>query len=291
MVLRLIFRPWSWALTTALAVCPAAAAQVPALSLDTLDSGQPLLRREHWMAGLMPPSGYVPPSNTARVQMLGMMPGFISNPIGMIPDEDDYPPDDPGTAVLKRSPLEGSEPDWIQVAIGRDNPLFDLRRPTDPGGVGFYRLYSQMQLADWGSTSVCLGLQAVTPAGQQYDGLNNGPTVLTPGLSIFQDLGNGTALQGYVGHDLRPQLTDLNENTLKWGVGLQCPMPVLNNRADQGLFLFMQALAQYNYEGYRPDGRATSWELVPGVHYRISSNCWMSLSASRSGLFTCSWQF
>jgi hypothetical protein len=53
----------------------------------------------------------------------------------------------------------------------------------------------------------------------------------------------------------------------------------------------MQALAQYNYEGYRPDGRATNWEFVPGVHYRFNNNCWMSLGASKHGLFTCSWQF
>jgi hypothetical protein len=290
MMPRLSLRPL--ALAAALVVGPSASAQAPAVALPVPDNAQPLLRREHWLAGLMPPSGYVPGSNTARVFMPGMMPGFISSsPIGMIPDEDVYPPDDPGTAVVARSPLEGSEPDWVRVDIGRDNPLFDLRRPGDPGGVGYYRLFSQMQVADWGSTSVCLGLQAVTPAGQKDGGLQNGPTVLTPGLSIFQDLGNGTALQGYVGHELRPRMNDFDENTLKWGVGFQCPVPLLNSRTDQGLFFYMQALAHYNYEGYRPDGRATTWEFVPGVHYRFNSNCWMSLGASKHSLLTCVFQF
>ena len=39
------------------------------------------------------------------------------------------------------------------------------------------------------------------------------------------------------------------------------------------------------------DGREMGWEFVPGVHWRLSDNFWMSLGAARRGMFTCSWQF
>jgi hypothetical protein len=290
------FRRWSWALAAALATCPAAAAQqAPFLLTDKQDGSEPLLRREHWLAGLVTPATLAaqPSTGSARVRMFRMLPGYSSDAVGLYGLDDNVPGDDPVVkSLLTRNPLDGPESNWLQISIGQDNPYFDLRRPGDPGGVGYHRLYTQMQLADWGSTSICLGLQAVTPAGQQDGGYQNGPTVLTPGLAVFQDLGNGLALHGFVGHDVRASMnSDFNENALRWGMGFQCPIPGLTTQQDRGFFLFMQALADYNYEGYRPNGRATNWEFVPGVHYRFNNNCWMSLGASRRGLLTCSWQF
>jgi hypothetical protein len=62
-------------------------------------------------------------------------------------------------------------------------------------------------------------------------------------------------------------------------------------RGDQGLYVFLQALGRYQYEADARTGRAANWDLVPGVHFRLSDKCWMSLGASRNGLFTCSWRF
>src|SRR5262249_24888339 len=140
-----------------------------------------------------------PQGRTPRFRMFRMMPGFLSDPL--IPDT----PDDPALAndPVARAFLDPSDgPNWLQVALRHDHPYFDLRRPGDPGGVGFYRLYSQMQLLEAGTTSLCLNLQAVTPAGLQSGGVQDGPTVLTPGLAVFQELGGGSALQGFVGQDI-----------------------------------------------------------------------------------------
>jgi hypothetical protein len=296
MLTQLFPRRWTGALTAALVLCPAAAAQAP-FSLTSQPSGSaPLLQREHWLAGLVNSDTLAAQAGSARVRMFRMMPGYIADPVGLTGldgDEEVAKHDPVAQRMMARNPLDGPEANWLQVSIGQDNPYFDLRRPGDPGGLGYHRLYSQVQLADWGSTTICLNLSAVTPAGQQDGGLQNGPTVLTPGLGVFQDLGNGLALQGYVGHNVRASMNnDFNENALKWGMGFQCPVPGLTSKLqDQGVFFFMQALATYNYEGYRPNGRPTNWEFVPGVHYRFSSNCWMSLGASRNGLLTCSWQF
>jgi hypothetical protein len=141
---------------------------------------------------------------------------------------------------------------------------------------------------------VCLNLQAVTPAGLQSGGVQDGPTVLTPGLGLFQELGFGTALQGFVGQHIttNTRAADPTWHALHYGMGIQCPLLGPDSSREQGLFLFMQALGSYQYDpDYRPNGRANNWEFVPGVHWRVSDKCWMSLGASRNTMFTCSWQF
>jgi hypothetical protein len=58
------------------------------------------------------------------------------------------------------------------------------------------------------------------------------------------------------------------------------------------MYLFFQALGRYRYDGDPSSQRRTgTWELVPGIHWRMGDNCWMSLGASRFSLLTCSWQF
>jgi hypothetical protein len=174
--------------------------------------------------------------------------------------------------------------------MGNDNPYFDMRQPGDPGGIGFYRVYSQMRLLETGKTSVCVNLQAVTPAGQQYGGLSGGPTVLTPSVSLFQEVGLGMAVQGFVGQNVRAMLhnNDVVGRTVQCGMGFQCPLLEIGGK-DRGLYLFMQAIGRV-YEGDR-DGRDYNLAFVPGVHWRVSEKCWFSLGASRFGLLTCRWQF
>ena len=300
MVTRPYFPRGCWALTAALTFCPAVSAQAPPSLLNDLDSGQPLLGRDQWLASQLStsvPGAQQFQSSTPRFRLFRMMPGFLSDPLGLDAGDDTVAPkDDPALASMKPNLLDSSEPNWINVSIGQDNPWFDLRRPGDPGGIGYYRLYSQVQLADLGNTSICLGLNAVTPSGQQDGGLQSGPTILTPGVSVFHDLGNGLALQGYVGQNFRASLRDdLTDNALNCSMGFQCPMPLLTTRQDQGVYLFVQALANYNYDSIRASngGHATNWEFIPGVHYRLNPNCWMSLGASMNGngLLTCLWQF
>ncbi len=253
----------------------------------------PVLGREllsAWMKNEPAPDP-IPVGRAARVRMLGMMPGFLADPVGLDNSDDPAAINDPAARALAGTGNDG--PNWLQVVIGDDNPYFDLRQPGDPGGVGFFKVYSQLQLVDVGSTSVCVDLQAVTPAGQQSGGLADGPTVVMPGVALFHELGAGTALQGFVGQPIRTSMRsgDPVNHPIRYGMGFQCPVFCGGGNHDQGLYFFMQALGRYYYEGERPNGRAANWDLVPGVHFRLNDKCWMSLGASRNSLLTCSWQF
>ena len=92
-------------------------------------------------------------ANNNRFQLFGITPGFLSDPVGLTD------PNDPST------PADDSGPDWLEVTAGNDNPFFDLRSPGDPGGVGFYKLHTQVQLFDSPHTGCTVAVQAVTPAG------------------------------------------------------------------------------------------------------------------------------
>ena len=118
-----------------------------------------------------------------RIPLFGMTPGFLSDPVGLTD-----PRDAPSTA-------EEPAPDWFQVTAGNDNPFFDLRNPGDPGGVGFYKVHTQMQLFDSPNTGCAIAVQTVTPAGREFDGVEDGPTVVSPALSLFHALDDGTAIQ------------------------------------------------------------------------------------------------
>ena len=75
----------------------------------------------------------------------------------------------------------------MSVAAGNDNPYFDFRQRNDPGGIGYTRVSTQMQLFDTTRTACSVGLQAVTPAGLQCDGVADkmGTTVVSPAVSLF----------------------------------------------------------------------------------------------------------
>lgn len=226
-----------------------------------------------------------PPANTpprTRIPVVGMQAGFITNPLG-IDSDDDLPAD-----AADGSP-RSSDADFVQLNVGTYNPYFDLRLPGDPGGVGYYKVHSQVQLLDAGTTSLCINVQAFTPAGIQAGGIANGPTSVIPAVAGFQDLGYGAALQGYFGQSIQAnsRLSDRLDSNLQYGLSVQCAVPGAPSGTAKGLFLYFAALGRYNVDG----SHTALWEFVPGVQMRINGNCWMSLGASRYNFLTCSWKY
>jgi hypothetical protein len=224
-------------------------------------------------------------SGAARLQMLGMPAGFLVNPIGIM-DDDDVPP---GLVESSRADADKD----ILFTFGNYNPYLDLRRPGDPGGVGYYKIYSQMQLFDVGTSSVSFGLHAYTPAGLEMGGVANGPSHVVPALAWFQDLGNGAALQSYIGQNIQAssRFTDRMNTNFHYGIAFHCPVPGTDATNEQGVFLFVQALGRYRtYDNGSTDSRAM-WEFVPGIQWRLNGNCWMSVGASRYNFLSAFWRF
>jgi hypothetical protein len=229
------------------------------------------------------PAGNVS-SRGARLQMVGMQSGFITNPLGIEAD------DDLAAGSADATPRD-ADADFMQLNVGTYNPYFDLRLPGDPGGVGYYKLHSQVQLLDAGSTSLCLNVQAYTPAGIQAGGVANGPTSVIPALAGFQNLGYGAALQGYFGQSIQAGSRWSNQanSNFHYGMAVQCAVPGTgaSTGSAQGLFLFFEALGRYNVDA----SHTALWEFVPGVQMRLNGNCWMSLSASHYNFLSCSWKY
>jgi hypothetical protein len=215
-------------------------------------------------------------ANRARIPLYRMMPGFLGDPANFARS------DDTG---------EGQASDnGILVNLGDDNLYFDPRRPGAPGGTGYYRLFSQMQVLDTGSTSVCLGLKAWMPTGAEFGGVD-GHSYFAPGVGVFQDLGNGSGLHGFVGQNWCAAVRNqTRQAAMECGMAVHCPVPGLVEPTCNGVYMYVQALGRYGYQN-STDGKEMELELVPGVHWRVSDSFWMSLAASRRGMLTCSWQY
>jgi hypothetical protein len=236
------------------------------------------------------------PANPHRIRLLGIQPGFLSDPIGLNQDAD-TPADSKSCEP---------DPDWITVTLGNDNPYFDFRQRGDPGGVGFTRLNTQVQLFDSRSTACSLGMQAVTPSGLQFDGLPDwqGPTVVSPALSLFQAVDDDTVLQGFVGKHvpLANSCTQPLRQGLQYGMALQRPVAVDGADGLRDLYLYVGALGQYRAERESAQPPVT-WEVLPGLHWRMADNCWLTggvmlpVGPARSDVsggrwqLTCSFQF
>jgi hypothetical protein len=227
-----------------------------------------------------------------------MAPGFLSDPVGL--DGDDSLPGQPAATPGDA----GDGPGWLQLAVGNDNPYFDFRQPGDPGGFGFYRLNTQVQLFDSPSTSCTLGLQAVTPAGLQFAGVPDGPTVFSPAFALFHALDNGFAVQGFVGKHLQVSSTGYVpvpvQRSLQYGMAIQRPLVAAGPDGPGNLYLFVEALGQY-HPTPDPALPPVTWEVLPGMHWQVSDSLWISsgvfmpvgpshLPANRWQL-TCSFQF
>ncbi|HZT78717.1 MAG TPA: hypothetical protein VFA26_00725, partial [Gemmataceae bacterium] len=254
----------------------------------------PVLPRGLDLWRLAPESDAPRPAGAGRIRLFGMPTGCAMEPIG-IQDDDELPPGTPPTP---------GEPDGgrLQFAMGNDNPFFDFRQPGDPGGVGFFRLYSQVQCFATGRTGCTLGLQAVTPAGTQYNGLPDGPTFLSPNLAVSHELADGMGLHGFVGKDLRAAggWTEDWKRGINCGVAVHRPLPGSGEVLPANLFLFVEALGRIRPEE-QASGQVPPWKLLPGLHWRLSDNWWVSgavmvpMHAPRpeNGLWhlTCSFQF
>jgi hypothetical protein len=234
----------------------------------------------------------------SRFQLFRMPPGYLCEPVGLDAG------DDPTLLLEATSPFHQSAPgeDRLQVVLGSDNPFFEFRPRRDPGGAGYYRLDYQYQLVDARKTGLCLNCRAVTPAGLESDGLAHGPTVVSPALAWFQELGD-TTLHGFIGNHIRAssRWADSLELNTRYGVALARPIPGLATFPGTSFHWFVEALGQQRNTGEFSPRPASAWEVLPGVHWQGGQNWWMSgglvfpVGASRqdSSLFqiTCSWRF
>jgi hypothetical protein len=291
---RLHTRPLSGlALFISLAVCcPGARAE----NLDDVNSW-------HLWEVAIGGSSVTPGETTPRVPHLRLFrfaPAFLSDPIGLQEDDSGIP----GVPTTPSLPADDSGPDWIQIALGNDTPYYDLRQPGDPGGLGFYRLNTQVQVVNSPSTACTLGLQAVTPAGVQYAGLPDGPTVVSPAFSVFHALDDTTALQGFVGKNVTLSSANSHrplQRNVQCGLALQRPVSPDAPGGWRNLFFSLGALGQAH-----PDRDDLRWvpnlNVLPGLHWHVNDNCWLSsgmlvpvgpahTTAPGQWQLTCSFQF
>jgi hypothetical protein len=226
-----------------------------------------------------------PPTRTPKLQFFRMPSGFLASPLGLVA-EDDPPPEDPFAKT-------DDDLAFAQLTYGKHVPYLDMYKRGDPGGFGYYKIHSQVQIFDLGTTNVSAVVQAVTPMGLQSGGVGSGQTVLSPALACFHDLGAGAAVHAFIGQHIaaNSRWREQFHTGFTCGVAVQHPVPFTPFSADQGLFVFLQAMAQYRADGYRPDGRPTTWDVIPGLQYRLNNACWMSMGLSRYQFFSCMWQY
>ena len=206
-----------------------------------------------------------------RIRLFRIAPGFLSDPVGL--DQDD---------PLAPAGLNTNDPglDWVTVTMGNDNPFFDIRRPGDPGGVGYYRVNSQVQLFDSLSTGLAVGLQAFTPAGLEANGVADGPTIVSPAIGVYHCLGDGTAFQGFVGKHVNLNTTTLGGSHLhrswQYGVAVQRPLGTTESDTFNNVYVFVEALGRYRYDTTASSGAPNVLEVLPGLQWKMSENWWIS---------------
>jgi len=162
------------------------------------------------------------------------------------------------------------EPEGVQLLIGNDNPAFGFRRKNDPGGVGYTRLFSQVQLLQDERTALTLIIQAFTPSGLEADGLpeSRGATVLTPALSFYRAITeDGVGLQFCLNRHVglaNPTRQRLDE---RWQCGLGVHCPLASNPSDflRSWFVSLEAQAIDRSRGL--PGTWASWDVLPGLHW------------------------
>jgi hypothetical protein len=245
----------------------------PAASAQFSPGGVP---RDLGREPIVPPEVvFAPPSPAStqnlpnRIRLFRFQPGFLSDPPGLDQDEPKFPEPDSG-------------PDFLTLAIGSDNPYLDFRQPGDPGGVGFARINTQVQLFDTNRTACSLALQAVAPGGVQFDGLPDrmGPTVLTPALSVFHAIDDALAVQAFVGKHLPIQNSgsQVVRRDLQYGMALQRPLSRNDDDPLRNLYLSVGAVGLYKTD--RDARTPVVWEVLPGLHYKLADNWWISTGVS-----------
>lgn len=212
-----------------------------------------------------------------RLRLFRFAPGFLADPLGL-QDDDNGLPGMPRLAGADAAPAsQDNGPDWIQIGMGSDNPYFDLRRPGDPGGFGYSRVNTQVSLLDLPATACAVGVQTVTPAGAQFGGLPEGPTVVTPSFSVFHAVNDRLALQGFVSKNV--PLSDSSaaplQRNLQYGLALQRPILATGSEAWRNLFFTVGALGQLTPE--RDTLRIVpQCDVQPGFQWHVNENWWLS---------------
>lgn len=206
------------------------------------------------------------PGVAGRLPLFRVQPAFLVDVPWL--DQDDR------TAGGSATPDSDNGPDWISVAAGNDNPYFDFRNRREPGGVGYNRIVTQFQLFDDSKTACSLVLNAVTPAGTQFDGVADraGPTVVTPALSLYHTLDDGTALQLSVNKHLgvTNQTSQPFRREMQCGVALARPLTMDETDPLRWLYVSVEAVGQYRLEG---DVRTpVTVDVLPGLHWRPADN-------------------
>jgi hypothetical protein len=212
-----------------------------------------------------PAAGQPAEQPTHRIRLFRIQPAFLGEPPGPDPDE-------------RPAPEAEAGPDFVSVAFCNDNPFFDFRRQGDPGGVGYARVNTQVQLFGTETTALALGVQAVAPAGVEYDGLPDrlGTTVLTPALSVFHALDDVTAVQAFVGKNVPIQNSAAQtvRRDVQYGMAVQRPVSTRNDDPLRFLYLSVGALGLLRTE---KEARTSAvLEVLPGLHYKVAENWWIS---------------
>ena len=245
--------------------CPSAAAQTAIPGLEDLPS-DPVLPRDFSFRcdrhGCEALSG----ARSPGVRLFSMPSAIPLSPLGLDSNEDC-----PDCSAAETEPADERR---MQLGMAMDNPFYDFRRRGDPGGAGYYQLYSQVLLWDTSTTALSLGLQAFAPAGLEADGVSNGATHFRPNFAWLHDLGGGVVLQGFIGQSLRAASHWDNElgRSLRYGVALQSPCLGQSWDPNRGVHLFVEALGQYRYDGVTALRPARNWELLPGIQWRLNQN-------------------
>jgi hypothetical protein len=221
------------------------------------------------------PMGRVP-----RMRLFCIAPGFLTDPLGMQEDECELPgvQSMPGSNLSALPSASADGPEWIQFGMGADNPYFDLRRPGDPGGVGYYRVNTQVALLNSPRTACTLGIQTVTPTGIQFAGMPDGPTVLSPAFSFFHALGDNFAVQGFLAKNVPISNADgtcVLQRHVQYGMALQRPLVVAGPDGLRNLFFSFGALGQLQPERDRL-GLVPSYDVLPGLQWHVNDNWWLS---------------
>jgi hypothetical protein len=227
-----------------------------------------------------PQSSPAPIGQVPRLRLFRFAPGFLSDPLSLQEEEFDLPgvPKMPGTNLASTGETNDG-PGWLHFGMGLDNPYFDLRRPGDPGGVGYYRVNTQVALINSATTSCTIGIQAVTPGGVQFAGVPNGPTVLSPAFSVFHALSDCLGLQGFVSKNVL--LTNVDgasviQSNVQCGLAVQRPILAEGPEGLRNLFLTMGALGQFSSDLESMKLVPSSYDVLPGLQWHVNDNWWLS---------------
>lgn len=246
--------------------------------------------------------GAPPQSSVQRIALLRFSPAFVTDPVGLF-DQDDTPPGAQPRA-LTTAAEDDNGPNWLQFALGADNPYFDFRRPGDPGGIGYNRVVTQVQLLDTSRTACCLDLQACTPAGTQYLGLQGGPTIFSPSFALFHALDNDTAIQAFVGRHMWVNSADAASHvprSVRYGMAFQRSLATTGLESLRNVYFYVGALGSCHLNGIA-SAPSRPAQVLPGLHWRLTDNWWMTgafmlpagsyrTEGQVPWQLTCSWKF